>query len=316
MKTIRNKLAIVAAVMFLRAFFAQANDPGIPIAIYDFKTTERVLKQQAPKMTAIVTANLSSDPRLVVVERAQLNKALSEQALGLGGGVSAEAAAQVGHLTGAKILVSGQLFIHGFGENKQLLVVANIVGTETGRLYTEKFEAKYPPDLPSFANHLSGQIVTNLLNNVSNLVTNLESRDERIARIIKAAKGGKRPTVFVNITDGSSKRGTNSDIGVNIELGLILQKTGFTVLDEKSDQKADVELTGVSNCDFARKGGQLFICHATIAVKMQERGSGRIIAFERQESSAMDLGRQTSGKLARANAADELAARLIPLLSQ
>lgn len=312
--------SFLITLLVLASIVANAANEGVPVAVYDFRTAHRQLKTQAPKLTAMVTANLSADPRLVIVERAQLNKALSEQALGLGGAVDAGAAAKVGHLTGAKILVSGQLFFHGYGDNTHLLVVASIIGTETGRLYTEQFETHYPTDLPSVGNQISGQIITNILNNVSNLITTLETPEARIARIVETAKkateGGKRPSVFVNVLDGSSKRGTNSDVGVNLELGLILQKTGFTVVDEKSTEKADVEITGVSNCDFARRGRELFICHSTVAVKVQERATGRIIAFERQESSAMDLGRQTSGKLARANAADELAARLIPILSQ
>lgn len=303
----------------LQALAACAEDKGIPVAVFDFVANEGEVKVQSPKLTALITANLASDPRLILVERTQLSKALSEQALGLSGNVSAEAAAQVGHITGAKILVSGFLFKHGWGRGNKshLLVVAYIVGTETSRLYTEKFESEtYPTDLPELANQISDRIVTNILNNVTNLVTTLETHEDRLQKIINTPKGKKRPVVLVDVQEHTAGGATNIDVGVNIELGMILQKNGFTVVDEKSNRKPEIEITGVTDCDCGQKGADLFTCRATIAVKLQERASGRIIAFDRQESTAIDLGQQTAGKLARERATDELAGRLIPLLTQ
>lgn len=314
----RTKLIFLLALMF-QILAAAAADKSIPVAVFDFVANEGEIRVQSPKLTALITANLASDPRLIVVERTQLSKALSEQALGLSGNVSAEAAAQLGHITGAKVLVSGFLFKHGWGRgrNTHLLAVAYIVGTETSRLYTEKIEsASYPTDLPMLADQISDRIVTNILRNITNLVTSLESHDDRVQKIISAPKGNKRPVVFVNVLEHTAAGATNSDIAVNIELGMILQKTGFTVVDEKSDRKADIEITGVTDCACGSKGTDLFSCRATIAVKLQERATGRILAFDRQESSAIDLGQQTAGKLARERAADDLAARLIPLLSE
>ena len=45
-----------------------------------------------------------------MVERAELEKILGEQELGLSGTVSADTAAKVGNLTGAKVLVTGRVF--------------------------------------------------------------------------------------------------------------------------------------------------------------------------------------------------------------
>ena len=313
------KLKFLTLLLLMCASLALAGESGIPVAVFDFTTSTKELRDQGPKFTAIVTAHLSGDPRIITVERTQLSKVLNEQALGLSGDISAEAAAQIGHMTGAKVLVSGFLLKHGWGRKStsHLMAVAYIVGTETGRLYTEKMESEsYPTDVPDFAERFADSITTNILKNITNLVTTLETREERLKKIISTPKGSKRPTVLVNIGEHPSAGATNADVAVNIELGMILQKAGFTVVDEKSERKPDVEITGLTDCDCGQKGGELFSCRATIALKLQERLSGRIIAFERQESSAIDLGQQTAGKLARERAADELAARLIPLLAE
>ena len=58
-----------------------ASEQPITVAIFDFTlNVGRVLPKD---VTSLVTADLSADPRLSLVERAQLTKALREQALGL-----------------------------------------------------------------------------------------------------------------------------------------------------------------------------------------------------------------------------------------
>jgi hypothetical protein len=57
-----------------------------------------------PKVATLINANLSVEPNLIIVERAELEKALGEQELGLSGTVTSDSAAKVGQLTGAKVL--------------------------------------------------------------------------------------------------------------------------------------------------------------------------------------------------------------------
>ena len=67
---------------------------------------------------------------------AELEKVLGEHELGLSGTVSPDTAAKVGQLTGAKVLVTGRVFT----TDKDLLIVAKIIGTETSRVYGEMVE--------------------------------------------------------------------------------------------------------------------------------------------------------------------------------
>ncbi len=67
------------------------------------------------------------------MERADIEKILGEHELGLSGTVSADSAAKIGQLTGAKVLVTGRVF----KAEGELFIVAKIIGTETSRVYGE-----------------------------------------------------------------------------------------------------------------------------------------------------------------------------------
>src|SRR5690348_6683180 len=79
----------------------------LPVAVFDFDSKDEGVHDLGPKVATLINANLSADPNIVTVERAELDKVLGEQELGLSGTVSADSAAKVGHLTGAKVLVTG-----------------------------------------------------------------------------------------------------------------------------------------------------------------------------------------------------------------
>src|SRR5262245_20856537 len=97
--------------LFVAASIAVHADPGpLSVAVFDFESKEESVKELGSKVSALLNAHLSTDPNLITVERAELEKALGEQELGLSGTVTTETAAKVGHLTGAKILVTGKLF--------------------------------------------------------------------------------------------------------------------------------------------------------------------------------------------------------------
>ncbi len=88
------------------------------------------------------------------------------------------------------------------------------------------------------------------------------------------------------------------------------------MVDQNSDQKPDVLITGVANYDTGAKHGELYSCGGETELKVQERRTGRIIAFDRQESAVTDPSKRVANRAAQANAVDELAERILPLLAQ
>ncbi|MDB6026760.1 MAG: curli assembly protein CsgG [Verrucomicrobiales bacterium] len=310
MKSLYLFLAI-GLFMFQTAFAA---DDRLTVAVFDFSHTGQNFREVAPKVTALLTAHLTTQPEIMVVERANLKKSLSEQELGVGGNITSDTAAKIGQLTGAKVLISGRVFK---AENKDnaLMVVASLIGTETGRMYSETVRELPPYDLNRAATNLAQKIVKMITENAANFVTEREPREQRLERILKTATGNKRPSVLIAVTERFRDSSTNS-AAVETELGFILMKAGFVVVDEKSQKKPDVEITGTAVSSVGAPRGNMFPCRATIEVKLRATATGTILGFDRQSSEAVDIGAETGVTTALEKAADGLAEKLLPLLSK
>ena len=85
-------------------------------------------------------------------------------------------------------------------------------------------------------------------------------------------------------------------------------------MDDKSPDKADVEITGDAFSAYGMRKGNLISCKSRIEIKARKR-TGEILAVDRQTSVAVDIAEQTAAKTALQNAALELAERLLPKLS-
>jgi TolB-like protein len=300
-------LLITALTMLAEA----ADKPQSPlsVAVYDFKGDAEAASFTS-KVTSLVTANLSTETNLVMLERAELTKALSEQAFGISGMVSSDAAAKIGQITGAKVLVAGQVIKTG---KDHLIIVANVIGTETGRLFADKVEGA-ADNLSDLTSDLSRKIAQTITSQTTNLIAVVqESSAERLERIIKSITGTNRPSVSINFRLPRGKPTLATPTG---EFGIILLKAGFPVVDDNSDRKPDVEITGVVDISAGPRHGGVFSYRAVIELKVQERRSGNIIIFDRQESTAIDATRAGADRSAQVNAVDALAERILPLLAK
>ncbi len=95
--------SILVSLLALAATTLTAKDEVYTVAVFNFETPDETIKDLGPKIATLLTANLSAEPQVITVERAELEKILGEQELGLSGTVSSDTAAKVGHLTGAKV---------------------------------------------------------------------------------------------------------------------------------------------------------------------------------------------------------------------
>jgi len=325
-KIMKLKLASLLVFMSVTCAVIAADAPRqISIAVFDFDSPYRVrLRNDIGLVSSLLTADLSSNAQFTLVDRAQLKKIMKEQALGLSGEISPETAAKIGRLVGAKILVTGQIFNVGDtvgtdviteGSESQILIIVKVIGTETGRFFAQRQQG-LRKDLVGLSDDLSKQIAQIINTQYTNLVADeTVLRDERIAQLVKKVKGKKLPAVSIEIKEqflSEHKPGQT----VQSELGRIFKQAGFEVVDEKSDKRPDVEITGEATSSVKGKIHGLIPGRATVSVKAQERTTGKILAIDRQDGHATDLDKQTSVKNAFENAADDLAERLLPLLAQ
>src|SRR5438067_11864087 len=156
----KTKLSLIVAAFSLltRALAADATNTSSPmilsVAIFDFESKDEAVRDLGPKVATLLNANLSAEPQIITVERADLEKILGEHELGLSGTVSPDTAAKVGHLTGAKVLVTGRVF----RADKELVIVAKIIGTETSRVYGELVKGQAGAPITDLASDLAKKI--------------------------------------------------------------------------------------------------------------------------------------------------------------
>ena len=303
-------LPILISVLLLAPGFARASDNVLTVAIFDFESKDEAVRDLGPKVAALLNAHLSAEPQIITVERTELEKVLGEQELGLSGTVSPDTAAKVGHLTGAKVLVTGRVF----KADKELILVAKIIGTETSRVYGELVKGTASASITDLSSELAKKIATTVAEKGDTLVAKVESREDRIAKIKKSLRKGKLPAVSIKIGERHFGQPV-VDPAAETELGMIFKECGFTLVDDKSPQKPDVEITGDAFSALGLRKGNLISCKARVELKAQKR-TGEVLAVDRQTSVAVDITEQTAAKTALQQAAAELAERLAPKIAK
>lgn len=305
------KTIVTLALLLALTLDAMAGSPALTVTVYDFNESKGRAGDEGEKIAALITASLAGESNLVVLARVDLDRALREQAFGVSGLVSTEAAARIGQLTGAKVLVAGQVLRSG---DSHLVIVANIVGTETGRLFAARVEGG-ADQLTDLAAGLSRKIADTIAAQGANLVAQPEeSHAQRVERIVQSIKGTKRPLVSISIClAGDTSQHSPTAEG---EFGAILLKAGFSVVDANSERKPQIEITGVESLSPGPQRRGVFSCAAVLDAKVQGRTTGDILALDHEDSTASDLTPTGAEGAAQIKAVDELAARIIPLLAQ
>jgi hypothetical protein len=303
-------IPLLLAFMGAGRLASAAGPEVLTLAVFDFESKDEGMRNLGPKVSTLLNANLSAEPQLITVERAELEKVLGEQELGLSGTVSPDTAAKVGRLTGAKVLVTGRVF----KADKELILVAKIIGTETSRVYGEMVKGGSAASITDLSTELAKKIAATVGQKGETLVAKVETREERVAKLKAALGSAKLPTVSVKIGERHFGQPV-IDPAAETELGLILQQCGFTLLDDKSKDKADVEITGDAFSAYALRKGNLISCKARVELKAQRR-TGEIVAVDRQTTAAVDVAEQTAAKTALQQAAADLAERMIPKLAK
>lgn len=283
----------------------------LTVAIFDFESKDEAVRDLGPKVATLLNANLSAQPNVITVERAELEKVLGEQELGLSGTVSTDTAAKVGKLTGAKVLVTGRVF----KADKDLLIVSKIIGTETSRVYGEMVQGGPNASIADLSSQMAKKIGHTIGEKGSTLVAKVETHEERVEGIKKKLKDAKLPVLSIGIAERHFS-GPTIDPAAETELGKLAGDCGFKLADSKSELKPEVEITGEALSEFGMRKGNLVSCKARVEIKVREKATGNLLFVDRQTSVAVDLTEQVAAKTALQNASAELAERLLPKLGR
>ena len=305
------KLLSFLTLVFVAGLTARADlQQPLTVAVFDFESQGEV-RDLGKQIATLINANLSAEPNLILVERAELEKALGEQELGLSGTVTSDSAAKVGQLTGAKVLVTGRVF----KTDTELFIVAKIIGTETSRVYGELVKGGVTADIGGLSESLAKKIATDVEQKGDTLVAKAQSREDRVAKLKKELEGKKLPVVSVKIAEQHFGQHV-IDPAAQTELSLILEQCGFALADDHSTNRPTFEITGEAFSEFGMRKGNLQSCRARIEIKARDVATGNVISVDRQTSVAVDIAEHVAAKTALQNGADELAVRLLPKLAK
>jgi len=281
-------------------------------AVLNFQTSDDSIAKQGAEIATLLEADLSTSDHVITVEREEVDKVLNEQDLGASGLVSADTAAKIGSLTGAKVLVTGRLFAVG----NQYMVVAKIISTETSRVYGVTASLNDISSLPQAAQELSGKIDGVLVSHRDVLVVASETEQQRLQRLKAMVGSGPLPTISVSITERDYTQPT-VDPAAQSELIFQLQALGFTIIDpDQAHRKADIAITGEAYSELGARHGNLVSSRGRIEIKANRGTSQELIWSDRDTEVRVDTGNRTAGKEALEKAADQVIERLLPKLTK
>ena len=104
--------------------------PTIAVLPFDSRSRNSDAEQLGRSIAELLSVALMEEGEFELVERAELEKILNELQLSDSGLIDQQTQLQIGHLVGARILITGSCFKSG----EKTFLVAKVIGTESGRV--------------------------------------------------------------------------------------------------------------------------------------------------------------------------------------
>jgi len=290
---------------------------SIPVAIIDFESKAPGNPELGQQLSDILTARMSIYDQFQLVERKKLEEMLKEHQLNLTGMVDTDQAIKVGKMVGAKIMVFGR----AFPVDKDLYIVAKIVGTETSQVKGVIAKGKMESNLSDIID----QLVDKLADGLGKWAPQLLPKNEKLRNKIEILKhqliDEELPTVAIIVPETHVNRQI-ADPAAETEIKKIFKEVGFNIIEAKRktlEQWAkdidlagvDMVITGEGFSEFGARIGGLVSCVARLEVQATDKNSRKILTTERTTRRAVDLSEAIAGKTALQAAGHELAIKLI-----
>ncbi len=302
-------LSILLVLLLAGRILAPAAPPTpVTLAVLPFDAAEEKLQGKGAELASLLGALLSTNVSLWLVERAELDKLLSEHTLKLSGLTDPATAAQAGKMIGARVLVTGRVVLNG----DSVILVAKIMSTETSRVFGETVNATSLDAMEKPVAELSEKIGKLIAKEQKTFVPPVISRENRIAKLRAALQGKPLPSIQINITEQALRLAT-IDPAVETEFGKIIKELDGEIVDAKQSGKpAAISIRGEAFSETGVRRGQLISSRARVEIKVTRQADGKVLAVDRESSVAVDIADAIAGKTALQNAALILAERVLP----
>ncbi len=259
----------------------------------------------------LLNSYLSAKSALIMVERQEINKALSEIEIGKSGLIDSKSAAKVGHLLGAKILVTGRVF----SVDQNTVIVAKVIGVEMGRVFGATVTLPSNGTLTDMVENLAKKVNDIIIGKGDMLVKN-EDNNINITAILNAiVKDKKLPKVAVSfVSYRKNIQGEDAETA-QAEIAYLLQKSGFDVVDEtESDEVPDFRVKGKASSEFAMRKGNLVSSKARVEIKVVDVAGKEVVYVDRANESGVDLSARASANQAVVNSVNALIESVVAVL--
>ena len=298
------------------------------VAVLNFDVGAKEIATFGEVIPDLLTAYLTADANLQLVERAQVKKILEELVLGQTGIVDEATKAKIGNLTGAKFLITGRAFIVG----KDLFITAKVMSTETSKVGAQVVKGGVDGKLDDIVQGLAKNISAYMAENAKAMMPKVMTEQDIIAALQKKLEGKTLPKFAVGIPERHVGRAT-VDPAAETEVSFLLKSVGATLISTKdgaisgwardflkeptkefpaSLREADILIVGEGFSEFAGTTERLLSVKARVELKAVDLKTGRILAVGRATATAVDLAENIAGKSALQKAAGEIALKLIP----
>lgn len=196
--------------------------PTLAVLPFEARTRSSEQNNEGKSIAELIGVELLESGNIDLVERAELEKALTELQLSAVGLVDKASQNKLGKMIGAKILITGSMFKSG----EKNYLVAKIIGTETSRVLgcsvsgTGEFSTMTP--------ELSKKISVLLDKSAEKLLPKMATEQSVLASLAESIKGNNRK-VYVKATENINV--SVPDPAAETELKKLLLGLGFAVVD-------------------------------------------------------------------------------------
>ncbi len=310
-----------------------AKTANLTVAVLNFTANDPANPKMGEEIAAALTAMLSGESGVTLVERESIMQTLREHELNLTGLVNDEQAVKVGKLVGAKIMITGRAFRLG----KDMFITAKLIGTETSLIEGVMVKDAANADLSAMVVQLSEKLAGKVRQVGPKLIASDDGVDP-LPALKKKLADRRKPVVSVIIREQHHAEPRTTvvvaviDPAVETEIKKVLAECGFTVQDVPQNEltdfasgwtaknvdswprdmaKVDVLIAGEAFSEFATRIGNIVSCSARAEINVVNRKDGKIALADRVTVRAADLSENIAGKKALQSAGRAMAIRLL-----
>jgi len=314
--------------------------PGLTVAILDFTASDPATPNLGTEIASALSAMLSGESGVTLVERQAIAQTLREHELNLTGMVNEEQAVKVGKLVGAKIMVTGRAFKLG----RDLFITAKLIGTETSLVEGVMVKDAATADMGTMVVTLSEKVAQKVRQAGPKLVAAADDAVDPLPALKKKLADRRKPVLAVIVRE-QHHAGAQAvtapltvtvtraiDPAVETEVKKVLTECGFTLQDAAQNEltdfarswtatdinswprgldKVEVLVAGEAFSEFAARIGNIVSCTARAEINLVNRSTGKIVLADRVTTRAADLSENIAGKKALQSAGRAMGIRIL-----